>query len=151
MGYDFAGPEHRCTRADAQHRGARHRTDLLELDERLAAAVKGNFACYELWAKRDPGATACFYAAVHEFEREQGVLAAAIHAARAPLQGGCSQLATAALVATHRLALDLRRVAPAAASPDRGALLAALALGIDDENNLDLTGQLDRFGVLCSR
>jgi uncharacterized membrane protein len=116
----------------------------------LALAVKRNFACYGLWAKRDPGAVACFSAAERPFEREQSVLSGAIHAARATLQGGCSRLATAALVTTHRLALDLGRVAPAAASPDRAALIGALAQGNGDENNLDLTGQLDRFVLLCS-
>ena len=116
----------------------------------LGATVKGNFYCYEQWEKRGPGAAACFLAAEAPFLREQDVLARALHTARTTLEGGCSQLATAALVTTHRLALDFRRAAAAASSPDRGALTAALALGNTDENNLDLTGQLDRFVVLCA-
>jgi uncharacterized membrane protein len=116
----------------------------------LAITVNRNFACYQSWKQRGPAAAACFTAAAVGFQSEQDRLARAIHTALPTVQGGCSQLATAALVTTHRLALDLRRVPPAASSPDRTALPTALALGDTDETNLDLTGQLDRFVVLCT-
>jgi uncharacterized membrane protein len=116
----------------------------------LSLTISRNFACYQLWEKLSPGATACFSAAAGPFQREQRVLARAIHTARATLHGPCSELATAALVTTHRLALDLRLLAPAAASANRAALPSALSLGNTDETNLDLTGQLERFTILCT-
>lgn len=116
----------------------------------LASAVNRNFACYQSWKTQSPAAAACFMTADDRFQGEQRLLARAIHSALPMLHGACSQLATAALITTHRLALDLGRVAPAASASDRAALPAALALGNTDETNLDLTGQLDRFAILCT-
>jgi hypothetical protein len=92
----------------------------------------------------------CFEVAVNPFRRQQAVLARAIHAARPALRGACSQLATAALETTHVLVLDLTRAASAASSPDRTALPAALARANTDDTNLDLTGQLERYLILCT-
>jgi hypothetical protein len=66
------------------------------------------------------------------------------------LQGACGQLATAALITTHVLALDLSRLASAASSTDRAALPTALATVGTEDTNLDLTGQLERFLILCT-
>jgi uncharacterized membrane protein len=116
----------------------------------LGTTLKGNYACYELWEKAGARAAACFATANTPFQREQTVLARAIHTARPTLEGACSQLATAALETTHLLALDLTAVASAAASSGRAALPAALAKANTDDTNLDLTGQLERFLILCT-
>lgn len=116
----------------------------------LVDTVKADFACYQSWKQLGSASAGCFTTAAGGFQHEQGLLAHAIHAVRPALQGGCSDLATAALETTHRLALDLRRIPSAASAADRTALPAALALGNTDETNLDLTGQLDRFVILCT-
>jgi hypothetical protein len=117
---------------------------------KLEATLKGDFACYERLDQLGSGAGTCFDDATRPFEFEQTALARAIHAARPTLEGGCSQLATAALVTTHLLALDLGRTAAAASSTNRAALPTALVLEGADQTNLDLTGQLERFLILCS-
>jgi hypothetical protein len=116
----------------------------------LGGTLRGNFACYEQHEKLRSGAAACFAAATDPFLREQTALATAIHTARPMLQGACGQLATAALITTHVLALDLSRLASAASSTDRAALPTALATVGTEDTNLDLTGQLERFLILCT-
>lgn len=116
----------------------------------LGLQARSNFACYERWEKLGPVAASCYVTADAPFLRDQADLARAIHAARPTVQGACSQLATAALVATHRLARDLGGLAHAASLTDRSALPAALALASTDETNLDLSGQLDRLVILCT-
>jgi hypothetical protein len=116
----------------------------------LVDTVKGDFTCYQSWKQLGSAAAGCFTTAAGGFQHEQGLLAQAIYAVRPALQGACSDLATAALETTHRLDLDLERVPSAASAADRTALPAALAVGNTDETNLDLTGQLDRFVILCT-
>jgi hypothetical protein len=116
----------------------------------LVDTVKADFTCYQSWKKLGPAAAGCFTTAAGGFQHEQRILVQAIHAVRPALEGACSDLATAALETSHRLALDLGRVPSAASAADRTDLPAALARGNTDETNLDLTGQLDRFVILCT-
>ncbi len=118
---------------------------------KLGVTDKRLFGCLARWAKRDPGAGPCFQAANAPFEGAQSTLVGAIHSAQPGLHEDCAGLATAALQDSHRLLLDLRRVAAAGASPDRAALAPALTAEAGDERDNDLSGQLDRFVILCSR
>lgn len=108
------------------------------------------FACYHQWQLQGQPASACFAGAVAPLRGGQRSLSTAIHAVRPALEPPCAQLATAALVATHQVTLDLRRLIPAAASPSRSALPTAVTPVQNDLTDLDLSGQLDRFTILCS-
>ncbi|MGI8630001.1 MAG: DUF2079 domain-containing protein [Solirubrobacteraceae bacterium] len=118
----------------------------------LNVAIGGFIACYEEWTQHSPAAATCFGAADRPLQRRQNALSAAVHAALPTLGNGygCLQLAHAELVDTHQLTLDLRRLAPAAASPRRSALSAALSAAQTDDATRDLSGALDRFTILCT-
>jgi len=116
----------------------------------LGVTDKRLFGCLTRWAKHDPGAGACFEGANAPFQGAQSALVRAIHTAQPALHADCAGLASAALQDSRRLALDLRRVASAGASPDRGGLRPALIAEAVDERDQDLSGQLDRFVILCS-
>ncbi|MGI8428122.1 MAG: DUF2079 domain-containing protein [Solirubrobacteraceae bacterium] len=108
------------------------------------------FACYHRWQLQGQSASGCFAGAVAPLRRRQRALSTAIHAVLPALEHPCAELATGALVATHQLTLDLRLLTPAAASASRTALSAAATVVQNDAIDLDLSGQLDRFTILCS-
>ncbi|MDQ2761626.1 MAG: DUF2079 domain-containing protein [Actinomycetota bacterium] len=116
----------------------------------IAVASGRLYGCLAMWAKRNPSSTACFASANAPFEGAQATLAAAIHAAQPAMHEDCAQLAGAALRDSHRLALDFLRLTTAGTSRDRAGLAPALTAEAVDERDQDLSGQLDRFVILCS-
>ncbi|MDQ2760976.1 MAG: DUF2079 domain-containing protein [Actinomycetota bacterium] len=106
--------------------------------------------CFKRWQQHEPSATACFDRANAPFQRAQSTLSRSIRVALPGLHEACTQLATAALLSTHQLRLDLVRLASAGASPDRASLVPASTAAAADERNQDLSGQLDRFVILCT-
>ena len=118
--------------------------------QELGLAIGGFIICYRQWTRHSPAAGACFATAEHPLARRQNALSRAVHATLPRLRGGCRELARAELIDTYVLTRDLRGLAPAAASPRRTELAAALTAAQADVTNLDLIGGLDRFTILCT-
>jgi uncharacterized membrane protein len=122
----------------------------LSWDASLSAAFSRWLTCTAKSRAHAPDTAACFATPDARFEGWQRLLSGLLERTLPSLQGGCAELARASLATTGKLARDVARLAPAAASTNPRSLPTVLSIVGIDLNGLDLTGPLDRFVVLCA-